>query len=193
MFLPKPVARSSLPPHRLHWKKPGIARSTTTAPPACTIANPQPQHQGGVGPASPPRSTNRLTSEPSARALAPASQATARNHIPKPSSPQRQTPVPAAIVVARRPPPPPPRGPAPIRQRRGGRALPPPPSPRAARVADSPLGRRHDEVRVAAAARVRCPLSRPREGRRERRPVLLRQKTQEQKVTKVATIYVFTC
>lgn len=103
MFLPKPVARSSLPPHRLHWKKPGIARSTTTAPPACTIANPQPQHQGGVGPASPPRSTNRLTSEPSARALAPASQATARNHIPKPSSPQRQTPalVTAAVGAAR--------------------------------------------------------------------------------------------
>jgi hypothetical protein len=123
MFLPKPVARSSLPPHRLHWKKPGIARSTTTAPPACTIANPQPQHQGGVGPASPPRSTNRLTSEPSARALAPASQATARNHIPKPSSPQRQTPVPAAIDVARRPPPPPPRTcPNPSEKRREGPA-----------------------------------------------------------------------
>lgn len=105
MFLPKPVARSSLPPHRLHWKKPGIARSTTTAPPACTIASPQPQHQGSVRPASPPRSTNRLTSEPTDRALAPASQATARSHIPKPSSPQRQTPASTDVDVARRRPP----------------------------------------------------------------------------------------
>ena len=33
-FLAKLVARSSSPPHRLHRKKPGTTRSTTTAPPA---------------------------------------------------------------------------------------------------------------------------------------------------------------
>ena len=42
MLLPKLVAYPSLPPHRLHRKKPVTAQSTTTAPPACTSQPPTP-------------------------------------------------------------------------------------------------------------------------------------------------------
>ena len=41
-FLAKLVARSSTPPHRLHRKKPGTARSTTTTPPVSTNQPPSP-------------------------------------------------------------------------------------------------------------------------------------------------------
>ena len=41
-FLAKPVARSNSPPHRPHWKKPGAAQSTTSAPPASTNQPPSP-------------------------------------------------------------------------------------------------------------------------------------------------------
>jgi hypothetical protein len=41
-FLAKPVARSSSLSHHLHQKKPDTARSTTTAPPACTSQPPNP-------------------------------------------------------------------------------------------------------------------------------------------------------